>query len=293
MREFERFTKVRNQEKNKVYENKLIKENETESQALNVDEVMALQMLQCPVKEIRRTTLSEFDRMYDENPQLQDCVGKANDILDLQEKLGIVSISCQDRAFPARLLAIGEDCPAVIHCKGNLKLLNESKALAIIGARAADKEGNMISYKLGKEYAEKGYVVVSGLVLGCDASAHRGCLDAKGKTIAIVGNGLDITHPRENKSLEEAILNCGGLILSEQVIGVKANPTRLVARNRLQAALSEMVILAQCPAQSGSMHTMRFARKYGRKSLAATFPLRTPANAGNYLLLDSGVTLGI
>ncbi len=261
---------------------------EKESQILNADEVMALQMMQYPVKKIRKTSLSEFDIMYDDIPQLQDCVDKANAILDLQEKMGIVSISCQDPAFPARLLAIGEDCPAVIHCKGNLDLLKKEEAVAIIGARLADKEGNMMAYKLGKEYAEKGYVVVSGLALGCDASAHRGCLDAGGKTIAIVGSGLDSTHPRENKPLEEAILNNGGLLLSEQVIGVLANPKRLVARNRLQAALSEAVILAQCPAQSGSMHTMRFARKYGRKSLAATFTRRTFDNAGNYTLIDNG-----
>lgn len=131
--------------------------------------------------------------------------------------------------------------------------------------------------------------MVSGLVLGCDAAAHRGCLDVKGGTIAIVGNGLDVTHPRENKVLEESILRNGGLMLSEQPIGVKAKPTRLVARNRLQAALSEAVILAQCPAQSGSLHTMRFARMYGRESLAATFPRRTEANAGNYDLIEQNL----
>lgn len=125
------------------------------------------------------------------------------------------------------------------------------------------------------------------LALGCDAAAHRGCLDAKGGTIAIVASGLDITHPRENKPLQDAILENGGLLLSEQVIGVKANPTRLVARNRLQAALSEAVILAQCPAQSGSLHTMRFARQYRKRSLAATFPHRNQFNEGNYQLLDN------
>ncbi len=113
--------------------------NEKELQTLNVDEVLALQMLRYPVKTIRKTKLSEFDRIYDENLQLQDCVDKANEILDLQEKMGIVSISCQDKAFPARLLAIGEDCPAVIHCMGNPDLLKNEKAVAIIGARAADK----------------------------------------------------------------------------------------------------------------------------------------------------------
>ena len=136
-------------------------------------------------------------------------------------------------------------------------------------------------------------MVVSGLALGCDASAHIGCLDAGGGTIAIVGNGLDICHPKENKALETRILENGGLLMSEQVIGVKANPTRLVARNRLQAGLSQAVILAQCPEQSGSLHTMRFARKYRKKSLAATFPRRTPANAGNYSLLDQNLATPI
>lgn len=131
--------------------------------------------------------------------------------------------------------------------------------------------------------------MVSGLALGCDTSAHRGCLAVSGKTIAIVGSGLDITHPRENKPLQDAILQSGGLLMSEQAIGAEANPTRLVARNRLQAAISQTVILAQCPAKSGSMHTMRFARKYNRKSLAVAFTHRYEANAGNFALLDQGL----
>ena len=254
---------------------------------LNIDEVMALQMLGLSAKKIMRTDLEAFYKLYDENPELEDYIDKANDILDRQEDMGIVSLSCQDSDFPARLLAIGDDCPTVIHCKGNLDLLKADKAVAIIGARAADMEGNEKAYQLGKEYAEKGYVVVSGLALGCDAAAHRGCVDALGGTIAIVANGLDITHPRENKPLQDAILEHGGLLVSEQVIGVKANPTRLVARNRLQAALSEAVILAQCPVQSGSLHTMRFARRYRKRSLAATFPSRNPLNEGNHQLLDN------
>lgn len=256
---------------------------------LNIDEVMALQMFGMSTSKIRETDLAVFERLYAGNPQLEDYIDKANSLLDRQERLGIVSISCQDADFPRRLLAIGDDCPAVIHCKGNLALLSAEKAVAVIGARSADKEGNTKAYRLGTEYARQGYVIVSGLALGCDAAAHRGCLDANGGTIAIVGNGLDITHPHENKSLEDAILNNGGLLLSEQPVGVKANPTRLVARNRLQAALSDSVILAQCPAQSGSLHTMRFARKYHKQSLVATFPRRTDANAGNYSLLDQGL----
>ena len=254
---------------------------------LNIDEVLALHQLGLLTSQILKTDLDAFNKLYDEHPEMDEWLEKINDKLDRQERIGIVSLSCQDRDFPARLLAIGDDCPAAIHCKGNLDLLKSEKAVAIIGARSADKEGNAKAYQLGADYARDGYVIVSGLALGCDAAAHRGCLAARGGTIAIVGNGLDICHPRENKPLEEAILAGGGLMLSEQMIGVKANPTRLVARNRLQAALSEAVILAQCPAQSGSLHTMRFARKYGKQSLAATYPRRTEANAGNYALLDT------
>lgn len=260
---------------------------------LNIDEVMALQMLGWSTAKIRKTDLEAFDKAYADNPDLEDFIEKANDILDRQEAMGIVSLSCQDTDFPKRLLAIGDDCPAVIHCKGNLDLLKADKAVAIIGARSADKEGYNKAYQLAKQYTTDGYVIVSGLALGCDAAAHTGCLDAGGGTIAIVGNGLDICHPRENKALEQRILANGGLILSEQPIEVKANPTHLVARNRLQAALSQAVILAQCPAQSGSLHTMRFARKYRKQSLAATFPRRTDANAGNYSLLDQNLAAPI
>lgn len=204
---------------------------------LNIDEVMALQMMEFAVSAIQNMDINAFDQLYADHPEMEEYITRANDILDRQEKMGIVSISCQDADFPKQLIAIGEDCPAVIHCKGNIDLLKKDKAVAIIGARSADREGNMKAYRLGTKYAEDGYVVVSGLALGCDTSAHRGCLDANGGTIAIVGNGLDITHPRENKPLEDAILKNDGLLVSEHIIGIKANPTRLIARNRLQAAL--------------------------------------------------------
>lgn len=256
---------------------------------LEIDEVMALQLLGMSVREIMNCDLDRFELMLESNPDLNNLLNKANDILDRQEALGIVSISCQDERYPKMLVDIGPDAPAVIHCLGNIELIKEEKAVAIIGARAADKEGNTKAYQLGKEYAEKGYVIVSGLALGCDTSAHIGCLDTGGKTIAIVGNGLDIIHPKENVVLQKRILDNGGLILSEQTLGVKANPTRLVARNRLQAALSQAVILAQCPIKSGSLYTMEFARRYGKQSLAATFSHRTPANAGNYYLIDNNL----
>lgn len=91
----------------------------------------------------------------------------------------------------------------------------------------------------------------------------------------------------------EWILSSDGLMLSEQPFGVKANPRRLVARNRLQAALSNAVILAQCPAKSGSLHTMQFAREYRKKSYAVKFAKWTVANAGNRMLIEEGLAEGL
>lgn len=205
----------------------------------------------------------------------------------------IITINKEDEFFPEAFKAIGEDCPERIYAMGNLDLLKREHLVAIIGSRKATRTGNSKAYDLGISYAKKGYVVVSGLALGCDASAHRGCMAADGGTIAIVATGLNLVHPRENIPLQEEILRKGGLILSEQPLGVKANPTRLVSRNRLQAALSEEVIVAECPKHSGTMHTVRFAQKYGKKVKAARLPYDKEENSGNKYIIDTGIGEGI
>lgn len=261
---------------------------------LNIDEILVLKWRGLTPMQIAKTDLKAFDKLYDEDPD--ECcrlIEKANYILDKQESLGIKTISIQDADYPERLKKIGNDTPILIHLLGDTDLLKRDMAVAIIGARNADREGNAKAYELSKKYAEEGNVIVSGLALGCDKAVHEGCLAVNGKTIAIVGSGLDIVHPKENTELQKRILEAGGLILSEQLIKTKANPTTLVARNRLQAAISNAVILAQCPAQSGSLHTMRFARKYRKKSLAVKFPKRTATNAGNFDLIEHGLAEAI
>ena len=257
---------------------------------LNIDEILVLKWRGLSPSQIAKTDLKAFDRLYDEDPDEFDrLIDKANSILDKQEALGIKTISIQDKDYPEKLKKIGNEAPVLIHLLGNADLLKREKAVAIIGARSADREGNAKAYELGKKYAQDGNVIVSGLALGCDKAGHEGCLAVGGETMAIVGSGLDIIHPKENMDLQKRILEAGGLILSEQLIRTKANPTTLVARNRLQAALSDAVILAQCPVQSGSLHTMRFARQYRRRSMAVKFPKRTEANAGNFDLIESGL----
>ena len=201
----------------------------------------------------------------------------------------ILTINKNDELFPESFRAIGEDCPERIYVMGNLDLLKSEHMVAIIGSRKATRAGNSKAYELGLNYAKKGYVVVSGLALGCDAAAHRGCMAGNGGTIAIVASGLDIVHPYENIPLQEEILRKGGLVLSEQPLGAKANPTRLVARNRLQAALSEEVVVAECHVHSGTMHTVRFAQKYGKIIKAAKFPYNKEENSGNKYIITTGI----
>lgn len=201
----------------------------------------------------------------------------------------IITINKTDALFPAAFRAIGEECPAQIYAMGNLALLTREKKVAIIGARRASRQGAAKAYELGVRYAREGYVVVSGLALGCDAAAHRGCLDAGGETIAIVGSGLNIVHPAENTPLQETILRNGGLVISEQPLGTKAAPRLLVARNRLQAALSDAVVVAECPEHSGTMHTVRFAQTYGKPVRAVRYPVVGAFNTGNALIFNTGI----
>ena len=233
---------------------------------------------------------SQIMCMTPESEEYCEALGKYFDrterIMSMQQEHGVVTLTFQDDGFPRSFIKTGSDCPPIIHCMGDLSLLAPTAThIAIIGARAASSDGLKKAYELGKRFAEENNIIVSGLALGCDKAAHEGCLDAGGRTIAIVASGLDIVHPKENAPLQQRILENGGLVLSEQPFGVKANPTRLVARNRLQAALSKIVILAECPLRSGSMHTMRFARKYHKQCLAVMYPEYTEINAGNELLI--------
>ena len=197
-------------------------------------------------------------------------------------------ITYSDSLFPDELRKI-PDCPEALYVLGNTDLLATGCKAAVIGARKADEAGGDAAYRLGYMYAEQGYTVVSGLAFGCDAAAHRGCIDAGGKTIAIVATGLDRVFSKEHKTLQESILSTGGLVISEQPPGVKASPSRLVARNRLQAALSDFIVVAQCPAKSGTLYTVDFALEYDKPVFAVDYGFRNEANAGNWQLLSQRV----
>lgn len=260
---------------------------------LTVEELLCLQLSGLSLRQLQ-------DNIIDTKSYLKETIrndvrkwDKARRILERQEKAGIVSIPYYADDYPCRLKVLNNDIPMLIHVLGNKELLNHEDSVAVIGARAADKDGLEMAYFFSQQSVRQGYPVISGLALGCDTAAHRGCLDAGGHTIAVVASGLDITHPKVNKALQEDIVASGGTILSEYPFGMKANPTRLVARCRIQAALSHTVIVAQCPIISGTMYAVRFAKTYGRNVYVVQFDRQNELNTGNKFLLDYGIAQSI
>ena len=169
---------------------------------------------------------------------------------------------------------------------GDARLLRKpvlgQQRIAIIGSRTPDEKGLEVAYRLGKFFA--GDIVVSGLARGVDTSAHQGCLDGRGGTIAVVGSGLNHVHPKENADLQQRIIETGGLILSEQEPKTKASPRTLIARTRLQVALADKVYVVECEKESATMHAVDFALKYGKPIYALDCDW-----SGNRYLIDNGL----
>ena len=158
-------------------------------------------------------------------------------------------------------------------------------AVALVGTRRPSSAGTRVAYDFGAESALCGFVVVSGLALGCDSAAHRGCLSAAGTTAAVLPCGVDRVAPVANTQLGEAILESGGCFVSQYPPGTPPRPFRFVERNRVIAALSQAVIVMECERNSGTMHTARFTREQN-KPLACYVPESGPVSSGCRLLVD-------
>ena len=132
---------------------------------------------------------------------------KAKQILKKQTEAGVATISFYSDEYPwFAFNNLIPDAPPLLHILGDRKLLLRTDCVTIIGSRCADQAGREAAYSLARKFTLEGHVIVSGLAAGCDTAAHRGCLGAGGKTIAFVGSGLDITHPKTNRPLQEEII---------------------------------------------------------------------------------------
>jgi DNA processing protein len=207
------------------------------------------------------------------------------------EKENITIVTFQDDNYPALLKQI-PDSPYLLYMKGNLDCL-KLPMIAVVGSRKLTEYGNRATRTFARDLANRGICVVSGLAFGIDASAHRGALEAKGKTIAVVGNSLDAAsiYPRTNFQLAEEIIESGGLLISEFPIQTQAANWTFPARNRIMAGMSLGTLVVEAAEKSGSLITANLALDYNREVFAVPGPIFSPQSAGTNLLIKSGAKL--
>jgi DNA processing protein len=162
-------------------------------------------------------------------------------------------------------------------------------AVAVVGARACSPYGRQVSRMLGRELAAAGVVVVSGLACGVDGEAHRGALDTGGRTVAVLGCGIDRDYPAVHASLAQAIAE-RSFIVSEYGPGVEPAPWRFPARNRIIAGLCAATVVVEARERSGALITADFALEEGREVFAVPGEITSPLSAGTNSLLRLGAT---
>jgi DNA processing protein len=187
-----------------------------------------------------------------------------------------------------KLLQNIPDPPANLFIKGNL---NDDFKIAVVGTRKATDEGRSIAKRVAYDLASSGITVVSGLAMGIDTASHEGCLEARGKTIAVLGTGINNVYPRQNTSLAEKILENNGAIISEYPGDTAGYKDNFIRRNRIISGLSQAVIVIEAPMRSGSLSTANFAAEQGREVFVIPGPVNHPNYEGSHKLIRDGARL--
>jgi len=201
---------------------------------------------------------------------------------------GHALLTLADTEYPKQLLEI-PDPPALLCVTGNVKLLSSS-ALAVVGSRNATPQGMKNAQSFARTLSEAGLAIVSGLALGVDSAAHRGGLEGRGSTIAVLGTGIDIVYPRRNQALAEEIASRGTLV-SEFPLGAPPNAANFPRRNRLISGLARGCLVVEAALDSGSLITARLAAEQGREVLAIPGSIHSPLSKGCHALIKQGAKL--
>jgi DNA processing protein len=199
---------------------------------------------------------------------------------------GIRRVRCGEAGYPPLLGEIYNP-PFLLYYLGRLPD-PERPAAALVGTRKPSPAGSAQAYSLGRGLANAGIAVVSGLALGIDAMAHRGCVDGGGVTVAVLGSGLDELYPAANKPLARRILESGGAVVSEYPPGTKPYRWNFPERNRIISGLARGTVVVEAPERSGALHTARFALEQGRDLWAGKAGLLSPRGAGTRKLVEEG-----
>lgn len=203
------------------------------------------------------------------------------------ERAGAWLLTLADDNYPPLLKSL-PDAPAVLYVKGTL-LPSDEQSLAVVGTRKASVYGREVAHDLSRQLARNGITVVSGLAHGIDTAAHRGALDG-GRTIAVLGCGLDQIYPRDNQPLAQDICQNGALV-SEFAIGVPPEGRNFPRRNRVISGLSLGVLVIEAAEGSGALITAGIAAEQGREVFAVPGNIYNPGSRGSNRLIQDGAKL--
>src|ERR687893_1063111 len=196
-----------------------------------------------------------------------------------------------DGTYPALLREIA-DPPVTLYVRGAWEACLEAPCVAVVGSRRCSTYGQNVSLMLGRDLAARGVTVVSGLARGIDAAAHRGALEASGRTVAVLGTGVDEVYPRDHRKLADEILAGGGAIVSQFPLGTPPIPENFPYRNRIISGLSLGTVLVEAAENSGSLITARLAMEQNREVYAVPGNVTSRNSFGtNYLIKGAGAKL--
>jgi len=216
-----------------------------------------------------------------------ESVRLAERLLRESERLGVSVLTPDDAAYPVRLRELPDPPPALWRRGAGAAAV---AAIGVVGSRRPSPYGRTMAERFGRELAQAGVTVVSGLARGIDAAAHRAVLEAGGWTIAVLGCGLDRVYPQEHRSLQEAIGRDGAL-LTEFPLGAPPLAHHFPRRNRLISGLSLGVVVVEAGERSGSLITARLALEQGREVFAVPGNLGAGGSVGTNRLIKAGATL--
>jgi len=204
------------------------------------------------------------------------------------DRYGVKVFTCHDTDYPSRLKEI-YDYPPVLYVRGSL-LPEDEWCLAVVGTRRATVYGRQVTEEIVADLAQSKITIVSGLAKGIDSVAHRSALNIGGRSIAVLGCGLDIVYPSENAELARQIMRQGALI-SEYPLGTKPKAENFPRRNRIMSGLSLGVLIVEADESSGAMITAHLALEQNREVLAIPGSILSPASRGTNHLIQEGAKL--
>ncbi|HJR06793.1 MAG TPA: DNA-processing protein DprA [Pyrinomonadaceae bacterium] len=222
---------------------------------------------------------------------LRDRHAAAESELERTRALGADVLILDDGTYPALLSEIA-DPPITLYVRGEWAACFDAPTVAIVGSRRCSTYGQNVASMLARDLATRGVTIVSGLARGIDAAAHRGALEAGGRTVGVLGTGVDEIYPRDHKKLAEEILNRGGALVSQFPLGTPPIPENFPYRNRIISGLSLGVVLVEAAENSGSLITARLAMEQNREVFAVPGNITSRNSFGtNYLIKGAGAKL--